>query len=364
MALGVILLTSSICRAQTRRQANTENDFSPLEQPSTSPASPSSWITFPASPSSWVSHTASLVTDSITVSNDLGGLRDLFLYCTYSDICHYRARYIPANKASCCSSCSCEPSCGVLGNCCDNSLNVNRVRRCYKPLVTDDSKLLRSKDSGYWLIDRCSNSSSATDCTLMTSGPWGSMYPVYDAATDVSYYNQYCAECNGVQEYKNWDVGVTCFLPHVSYSNAVIVGGLFGKGCGVSFKPPREQLDKHVCNPDLIQQCNVTGMWHTYDAELELACSRWYSPVRSQIMDDTFVNVFCLLCNGVPYKRGSHCEAIPPRNAFDTTFTTAIDYRKISSALVQPMNHQPKKWDGVCSKHMVKHPFKVTNCMS
>ena len=339
--LCVIFLLSSASKAQNRGQGSTENDLSPHQSPP-DPGTVSSEI-FPP----------------ITASNLSSDLSDLIDVCPYSDICQYRGRGTRAANTSCCTSCSCEPSCGVIGNCCDGRLNVRRRRSCYRPLVTDDSEFALSKETGHWLIDRCANSSSDTDCKSMSSDPWGSMYPVYDAATDVSYYNEHCAECNGVQEYTHWDVGVSCNRFDVYYSNEVIVGGLLGKGCGVSFKPPREHEDNQVCYPDPIQQCNVTGLWLTYDPELELACYRWFSPTRSHSMPGAFANVFCLLCNGLYYDREYRCEVLSTKTEA-MLFTTAIDYRRIASALSEQANQQPRKWVRKCSEHMVKHPLKVT----
>ena len=366
VTFGVILLTTSICRVQTSRQGSTEDGVSLPQQSlraqtSTRRGSTENGVSSPQQSFLSTSSTpSSLVVPKVEDPNDIMILAS---FCPYSDICQYAGRDVPDKKTSCCTSCSCDPSCGALGNCCDDRLNVDRKRSCYVPLVTNGERPLPlSYKEGYWLVDRCSNSSSDTDCKLMTSEPWGSMYPVYDAASDVSYYNQYCAECNGVQEFTYWDVGVSCFHSHVSYSNAVIVGGLLGKGCGVSFTPPREQLDQQVCYPNAIQQCNVTGLWETYDAELESACSLMNSPASMQGILDTYANVFCLLCNGMSFERDQYCEEIPSRNVFEANlFTTAIDYRKISSALTETSNHRPKKWDGTCRSHMVKHPFKVTS---
>ena len=343
VTLGVLVLTSFICRAHAQRQASTEKDFSAMKPFLTSPTTPSS-----------------LTDPKLADSNAIKVLR---LYCPYSNICQQTREDVPDKMTSCCTSCSCDPSCSDLGNCCDNRLNVDRKRSCYDPFVTNERQLPLSNETGYWLVDRCSNSSSDTHCKSTTSEPWGSMYPVYDAETDVSYFNLHCAKCNGVKMFTYWDVGVSCMQSHVSYSNAVIVGGLLGKGCEVTFTPPRGQLDKQVCYTNLIQQCNITGLWkdNMYNAEVEAACSRVYSPTKVQGTQDIYANVFCILCNGMHFKKYGLCETTPPRNDFNASlFTTAIDYRKISSAITEPFNHKPQKSDEICRSHMAKHPFKVT----
>ena len=340
VALSVILFTTSVSTAADKRPTTTNNTISSLQPLFRSPT-PRSSLNVP----------------TVRDAYDLSSLKDL---CPYADICQYPGQAIPAKKISCCSSCSCDPSCGTLGNCCDNDLNVNTSGKCYEPRATNEASV--TTGIGYWLTDRCSNSSS---CKHMTSEPWGPMYPVYDVATDVSFYNQHCAECNGVHVYKHWDVGLHCRQTQATYTNTMIVGGLLGtEECEIIFTPPKEQNEEHVCYTNPIQQCNVTGLWQTHDLGLELACSRWFSPVSMDRSKDTFANIFCLLCNGMYYEKERLCSSVPSKNTLEkTTFTTTIDYRKIADALADSFHQQTKKGDIICRKHMMKHPFKVTSQM-
>ena len=288
---------------------------------------------------------------------DLDYLRNI---CPYADICSRAGQIVPEQgMVSCCQSCSCDPTCEARGKCCNDNLNIEARKRCYRPLIAHSS--LEPADTAYIFIDTCLNS-PAVDCKSVSSEPWGSMYPVYDSATDTFYYNQHCADCNGIKNYTHWEVMVSCFDVN-TYSNDHIIGALYGKTCDIIFTPPNIQLEKHVCFFDLIHQCNVSGLWQNYDAGLELACSTWYSPVNWLQSMDTFANVFCLLCNGYGFEKENLCSNFDGRGS-GMLLTTTIDYRKVSSALSKSLAQQTQKNDEICQKNMVRHPTKVQVCLT
>ena len=280
----------------------------------------------------------------------------LMYFCPYADICSRAGQIIPDNRmTSCCMSCSCHPDCKTLGNCCNDSLNMEVRKRCYWPLATQkpSSPIV---DTAYILTDRCLNS-SAVDCKSISTEPWGSMYPVYDSTTDTFYYNQHCAECNGVKKYKHWEISVGCSGIN-TYSNDILLGALYGKKCDIIFTPPKIQLERHICNKELIHQCNVSGLWQNYDASLELACTTWYSPIGTMRDMARFANVFCLLCNGITLRKEQLCLKDNNRSP-GTLFTSIIDYQKIAASLVDSFVKQSQENDQPCRKFMVKHPAKV-----
>ena len=278
--------------------------------------------------------------------------------CPYADICLQKGKEVPSrSETSCCLPCSCSPSCKDFGNCCDkNKMNHSK---CHSAVI-DHNHLYIIKRS-YLMVDRCLAVSSETDCKARALEPWGSLYPVYDAAADRIFYNRACAECSGVVNYTYWDLIVNC--PKTEYfSHERILGALLGQQCVISFKPPKEVvIERHICYEDSINRCNVTGNWKVYDADLETACLRWNAPVgEQQSLRFMYANVFCKICNGHEHDSELLCTKLLAKADVSTfSFSTLINYRKISEvwSLTDAMKDVS---EDTCGLHTVKHPFKVT----
>ena len=358
MLLGVALFTSCVYGARLAKQTTTEPDFSKskaflsFHEPSPEPLSKAS-------------DDPIVESNGNTNMNDQNkyNLSDLMNYCPFADICFRKGRAIPHKSVtSCCSSCSCNPSCKLRNNCCYSNLNMENAPPCYKPQTGKEA--VTNEGIQYILVDKCLNSSFGTDCKSVSTEPWGSLYPVYDDVSDTFFYNQNCAECNGAEDYTHWDVTVQCRHDGSFLANDAIIGALLGKKCAVGFMPPSvQELDKHICNTDIIKQCNETGLWQNYDADLELACSRWYSPYLDEKTKELFSNIFCFFCNGFEHTNQvvAVCSEKEPTRlpSFYPTLTTIIDYEKISHVIKKPKEAVSQLWDGNCRRHMVKHPLKV-----
>ena len=176
--------------------------------------------------------------------------------CIYADICDRKGKALPnKSKRSCCVSCSCDPFCEILGNCCNN--NITDVSpMCHSSVLENES--FEVETEAFLMVDRCLNDSNTTECKAVSTEPWGSLYPVYDAVGDRIFYNQHCAECSGVYLYTHWDITVSCVTDY--FSNKLFQRALQGKNCSIGFIPPADlEITKHVCHKDLVSHCNVTG---------------------------------------------------------------------------------------------------------
>ena len=173
--------------------------------------------------------------------------------CIYADICDRKGKALPnKSKRSCCLSCSCDPSCDVVGNCCYNRM-MDVSSTCQSSVLeSEPSEVVKQ---AYLMVDRCLNDSNTIECKTVTE-PWGSLYPVYDAVGDRIFYNQHCAECSGVYLYTHWDITVSCVTDY--FSNKLFQRALQGKNCSIGFIPPAD-LEKHRCFKDLVIGCNMTG---------------------------------------------------------------------------------------------------------
>ena len=75
--------------------------------------------------------------------------------CPYADICNKQGREPPSKSLdSCCLPCSCESTCGKIGNCCDQRENNDYM--CHSP-VLKQSEPNEALKIGYFMVDKCLN---------------------------------------------------------------------------------------------------------------------------------------------------------------------------------------------------------------
>ena len=296
-------------------------------------------------------------------------LSDLSNMCPFADICDYQGREPPKKGLdSCCLPCSCDSTCGQIGNCCDKQDNIGHM--CHYPIVQQwDPNKLRDINM-YFMVDKCLDGSKR-DCTEMDAAPWGSLYPVYDLVSQMSFYNPECAQCNGVKEFTEWEL--TLLYNGEQVNNEKIRRALRGEGIEestVNFIPPRTMnILRNICSDKLIDRCNVTGSWTNYDAELEESCLRWTSPVLTGARQNLlYANVFCMLCNTrIHYEPDETCLAF--ETGRDTSLQVAqtftIDFRRVAALVDQDADKKTKSTtNGGCDRGMVKHVSEVCGIQS
>ena len=222
------------------------------------------------------------------------------------------------------------------------------------------------------MIDTCLNDSRLTDCSGEKVAPWGTLYPVYDRASDLNFYNHLCAECNGAYNYLFWDLNLEAFTYERSLTtclNAMSEGR--HSDCRIGFTPPKEMNEiDHVCSLGLVSSCNVTGRWLQYDADLEQACASMFSPVLNKAGLPEFANVYCALCNGVSvpddvcFGTTNTSDVLPPLPPIELgsqkALSMLLEYETVSSVINSPpISGTTVPNNGKCGKLMVKHPTKV-----
>ena len=288
-------------------------------------------------------------------------LSDLSNLCPFADICDYQGREPPEKRLeSCCLPCSCNATCGQIGNCCDKHENTGNM--CHKPIVNSQNLDDFDNTDIFLMIDKCLD---GRDCTEMDAAAWGPLYPVYDFVSHKIFYNAQCASCNGVNVVTDWEINLEC--NEFSVTNEHMRRALRGKttnACMVKFTPPRTMdYQRNKCLGGLIDRCNVTGSWNQYNAALEEACYRWNSPIMRRIGNMRFANVFCMLCNGVnTYKPEGLCVV---KDVDKTTIkfglTLVIDYIHVSALVEEEAdNNVESTGEKDCDKGMVKHVSKVS----
>ena len=152
----------------------------------------------------------SAITEALPIFNQQSvsyNVSNLSAMCPYANICNNQGKKIPTkNKASCCLPCSCDTTCSKIGNCCYMHENIGSM--CHSHNLKQ-SKSNEPISFGYFIIDKCLDGSDR-DCTAMTVGPWGSLYPVYDYVKNMNYYNSPCAKCNGAESFTHWEIDLDC----------------------------------------------------------------------------------------------------------------------------------------------------------
>ena len=287
---------------------------------------------------------------------DINKLKEL---CPLADICTQEEEVkSDIAKDSCCLPCKCDSVCKKMGNCCDKRDNEGDM--CYLPYVDEEGIDIQAPLS-YYLYDNCLNSFTSLDCRAEAAAPWGSLYPVYDPSTDLNYYNHHCAQCSGAQSYIYWDLQLQSLAPDWSLTHCLsLFSGAKHKGCTIGFTPPK-QMDKmnHVCSRTLISSCNVSGVWAVYDAELEQACHRWFSPVLNPVGRLRYANIYCALCN--TYAPENVCFGLAyKKTTYDGSLAMTLDYRRVNVIINNPSTTSTRKAkNGNCGRLTVKHPSKV-----
>ncbi|GFR88873.1 G-protein coupled receptor Mth2 [Elysia marginata] len=136
---------------------------------------------------------------------------------------------------------------------------------------------------------------------------------VTDRNTTASFYNAFCAVCNGFEEVDltAWSVEISCEHFQKVYS-ATDQESFFqlslhpDSACRLVHTPPRGLLTGPRCSPwwfnNVVTSCNVTERWDEPDEELRGLCENTPRELTYRITYETFTfsNVFCFMCNYPP----------------------------------------------------------------
>ncbi|KAL4231084.1 hypothetical protein ACF0H5_008667 [Mactra antiquata] len=253
-----------------------------------------------------------------------GKLPDLATLCPYNDFCTTKAtKTLKPNETGlmpCCQKCSCGEDCQLFGNCCPDKDLKPEVQVKY-PCVSVDLyynqprgiRVFTYTDLFYHVIDDCPSIFLSNEYPRCSDPLDLEDYVfVSDRHTGRVYKNKDCAKCNGVKQYKEWQMATNC--PHKSegltreewfsyvLTWCTITPILYDDGISQAFR----------CYPIIsrIGKCNFTGTWKESDLEIKDACEldnpqtndiyyhEFYvhTPVR-RLYRDIYQNAYCKLCN-------------------------------------------------------------------
>ncbi|KAK3608627.1 hypothetical protein CHS0354_042624 [Potamilus streckersoni] len=225
--------------------------------------------------------------------------------CSSSDVGDSFARGSEPMYDGCCQMCYCTKTCHLYDACCPDLVQElptrvtweNRLYTCHHPQMKPYGSSPVNSDSS-WMVTKCptdySNLTTISNCEdvqrLLSLEDY---IPVTDAKLGFSYRNKYCAQCNNVNkvDWLYWIPIVKCddVFKQTSWS---IVDDIWNSPlCNLVFNNPSGRTTEY-CNT-VISECNITGMWRTYDTVVESACHAF-----TAVFNSTYRNLFCFLCNG------------------------------------------------------------------
>ena len=245
--------------------------------------------------------------------------------CPYISLCRHDLRLgeFPNESESmkqyqCCDTCSCNSTeCLRDGTCCPDVTDENTGKYIFEhssKTSSDTSKPveycipLRLTEEyepvGISAIVNCLEKWMSTEmdqkCQRVYTSNLTSIYdilPCRSSITLTTYRNKYCALCNGVseQDIEYFDVKLIDYRKSSTQPTAkdLIALSLTYEEFLIEFIPLENVTKCKV----LVDRCNVTGGWETYDKDLEFACSMYTSTLHDDIKL-TYRNVFCAKCNG------------------------------------------------------------------
>lgn len=278
-------------------------------------------------------------------------------------------------RTSCCQECSCDADCYEIGNCCPDAPFATAGKLKY-PCVNFSGLMnisLETPDDSLWfhVIDKCQDQFSL----LAHFGCYHAMdledlVPVSDPTNGRVYKNKHCATCNGVYNYVNWNLKISCsdiFLysfQTTEQRNMYIFQNR--EKCRVNPVPPDEKAGyMSRCYPvsEIRSTCNISGLWDVYDKDIEEAChlNRQNQNVifsvqeqGTRVLDMKFANVYCFLCNTPKNtKRNDLCKLEKhtiSKTTFKGRFSAIIDVRSEEDL---PVEKYP------CKRIEIMDPFTV-----
>lgn len=269
----------------------------------------------------------------------------------------------------CCKECSCDKqNCDVFDSCCPDTLEyIPSVEESQsKVQMTCGSTQLRPNEPGQimstsdWTVKMFQNCPiNYPNITVVHAcekkidqNTANTEVPVTDTTTLYTYRNRFCALCHGVSDsdMKFWRARISCvhgtFQPSKvddvfkEIYNTETCNVLYNAANIDSFVPTRCQ--------EVISECNVTGLWKTYDPFIEQACLAY-----SYVYDHSYKNVFCYMCNTGDSIAPVVCSNIPT-GRLDVSFVALLHFETDGS-------RQMYETTGRCESHQFYDHFKVEN---
>ncbi|KAJ8314074.1 hypothetical protein KUTeg_008635 [Tegillarca granosa] len=198
-----------------------------------------------------------------------------------------------------CPDCSCDSNCYSRDNCCPDKLSTT----CENTVLVIGT----AEDNGRnytHMVSECPENTEAdliSKCNeKITKKNYLQKYPVTGYTSQnasITFKNRDCAICNNVHNFNTWNLDISCSNRQFSitqYSSAEEIWDAIESdtSCTMKYDPADDNGIKPCkLESNLVNKCNVTGIWKKYDRDIEWACEKYDQKFG------VFRNVFCYLCN-------------------------------------------------------------------
>jgi len=231
-----------------------------------------------------------------------------------------------------CDPCSCQADCVFHENCCPGSMLGFAKHRFKKMLLNKEPTEIHTEENVDWFyfLQECMEQdvvhfgdNPTMEFDIKNCHNFSDWAPVTSKKTGLSYYNKHCANCNGDRNISGWITTFSCEFPEDATPEEKMAAlEEDGKCTLIYFNGDLFKIDEHdwdtiadkwqirqVSSPNIatFSACNITGLWHDIDREIDLACQMFDTPY----MDNTNItsniplvnsrhkyhNVYCFVCN-------------------------------------------------------------------
>lgn len=268
--------------------------------------------------------------------------------CPYTNFCHASASKILDEEnygVPCCLPCSCSDNCWKVGNCCPDRSTVDIQTPelfCRETLVKrtkSDTKLHNGISLGihrYRIVETCPE--NEVNVTLVDSCQREDRKAVDEYVwvsdkTGKIFRNRYCAYCNDVYQFTEWQVRTSyspiLLLPNFSILPQIILSADDSDLIVSVPESEMKQTEKYRCLLPYTFACNQSGLWKTPDTSLKQACETYDSPfVVDEVFSTIYKNVYCYICNGYGVRgvKGLCTDLYDPERTLTTiSFSALLD---------------------------------------
>ncbi|KAK3097944.1 hypothetical protein FSP39_014723 [Pinctada imbricata] len=207
-----------------------------------------------------------------------------------------------------CPECQCDKACIKRGDCCaDLYFSFPDLVCVNRTIINGRYEKDRTEQSSALMVTSCpadSKTKSKEKCSLYKDTRYRLRnFPVTGLDFPLSYYNKYCAECNGVKNYTFWTLDINCsFFADFNFLSTIdeVIDMAFDRECifqAIQDDDTFSEIKQENCfdideRRTLFTKCNQTGEWLTYDSNIAYACESFYK--RKYRL---FKNMFCYMCN-------------------------------------------------------------------
>ncbi|XP_062569088.1 uncharacterized protein LOC134231182, partial [Saccostrea cucullata] len=219
-------------------------------------------------------------------------------YCGSDSVCSTMNMQSNSNTnystANICPRCSCTQDCEINDQCCPDKSLSTCVKTTYlvkgqRFIGNDEFKMITfcPEENNRWPKNSCFVPIDETNFVQQM--------PVYSVITNRTYINIQCSKCHGEKEVIQWPFSFSCPFLKLNIYFYSDIGKLWNaikrNNCTIEYSPLPGFHTIPCKKQSLIRECNITGYWDDYDADIENACKNYDTRYG------LFQNVFCFLCN-------------------------------------------------------------------